>query len=126
MSVVNKLEEFFNNGPALITAKVLRDGANIEFKIDNDMYTLEKIEGKIKVKPGAKNCDVTFSMNKSAFEYVFAANSWEELMRRVQKISFFPTEEKNGNLRINMTDDQIADYSWRGYHYWARRMGFGL
>ena len=70
MNFVNKLEDFFNKGPALITAKVLRDGANIEFNIDNDKYTLEKIDGKIKVKPGAKDCDITFSMNKNAFDYV--------------------------------------------------------
>ena len=29
-------------------------------------------------------------------------------------------------VHVEMTDDQSADYSWRGYHYWARRMGFGL
>ena len=127
METAGKIQDFYNSGPGILSAKMLRDGAKIKITIDNNDYTLERTQGKLQVKPGINGkIDVTWSMNKAAFDYVFAATSWEEVRARVQQVSFFPTEEKHAKLHVDMTDDEIADYSWRGYHYWARRMGFGL
>ena len=127
METAGKIQDFYNSGPGILSAKMLRDGATIKITIDNQDYTLQRTEGKLQVKPGTHGkIDLTWTMNKAAFDYVFSAKSWEEVRSRVQEVSFFPNPEKNAKLRVNMTDDEIADYSWRGYHYWARRMGFGL
>ena len=125
--ISGKILDFFKSGPGILSAKMLRDGATIKIKIDNQDYTLQRTKGKLQVKPGThQKIDLTWTMNKAAFDYIFSAKSWEEVRSRVQEVSFFPNPEKNAKLRVNMTDDEIADYSWRGYHYWARRMGFGL
>jgi len=127
MEIAGKIQDFFNNGPGILSAKMLRDGAKIKISIDSDDYTLERTNGELQVKPGVSGkIDVTWTMNRAAFDYVFSSMSWEEVRSRVQEVSFFPTQEKNAKLHVDMTDDEIADYSWRGYHYWARRMGFGL
>ena len=127
METAGKIQDFFASGPGILSAKMLRDGARMKIKIDDKDYTLQRTEGQLKVEPGVSGkIDITWTMNKAAFDYVFAAKSWEEVRKRVQEVSFFPTEEKNAKLHVDMTDDEIADYSWRGYHYWARRMGFGL
>ena len=127
MSLSNVIEQFFVSGPGILSAKMLRDGATIKIIVDKDDYTLLRAEGKLQVKPQTTGkTDLTWTMNKAAFDYIFSATSWEEVRSRVQEVSFFPNPEKNAKLRVTMSDDQIADYSWRGYHYWARRMGFGL
>ena len=127
METAGKIQDFFNSGPGILSAKMLRDGARIKISIANEDYTLERTNGELQVNPGVSGeIDVTWSMNKAAFDYIIASTSWEEIRKRVQEVSFYPNEEKNAKLHVDMTDDQIADYSWRGYHYWARRMGFGL
>ena len=127
METAGKIQDFFVSGPGILSAKMLRDGARIKISVDGDDYTMDRVEGELKVKPGVSGkIDVTWTMNKAAFDYVFASKGWEEVRSRVQEVSFFPTEEKHAKLHVDMTDDEIADYSWRGYHYWARRMGFGL
>jgi hypothetical protein len=127
METAGKIQDFFIQGPGILSAKMLRDGARIKIDVDGDDYTLEVAEEKLQVKPGVVGkIDVTWSMNKAAFDYVFSSKSWDEVRSRVQEVSFYPNEEKNAKLHVDMTDDEISDYSWRGYHYWARRMGFGL
>ena len=127
METAGKIQDFFNTGPGILSAKMLRDGARIRISVDSDDYTLERANGELLVKPGVSGkIDVTWSMNKAAFDYVLASASWEEVRSRVQEVSFYDDKEKQAKLHVDMTDDQIADYSWRGYHYWARRMGFGL
>lgn len=127
METAGRIQDFFISGPGILSAKMLRDGARIKISIDDDAYTLERSNGELQVKPGVLGkIDVSWSMNKAAFDYVFASTSWEEVRSRVQEVSFFPNEEKRAKLHVDMTDDEIADYSWRGYHYWARRMGFGI
>jgi len=127
METAGKIQDFFNTGPGILSAKMLRDGARIRISVDSDDYTLERANGELLVKPGVSGkIDVTWSMNKAAFDYVLASSSWEEIRSRVQEVSFYDNKEKQAKLHVDMTDDEIADYSWRGYHYWARRMGFGL
>ena len=127
METAGRIQDFFISGPGILSAKMLRDGARIKISIDDDDYTLERSNGELQVKPGVSGkIDVSWSMNKAAFDYVFASTSWEEVRERVQEVSFYPNKEKKAKLHVDMSDDEIADYSWRGYHYWARRMGFGL
>ena len=127
VETAGEIQDFFVAGPGILSAKMLRDGARIKIVIDDEDYTLEMVDEKLQVKPGViGKIDMTWTMNKAAFDYVFASNSWDEVRRRVQEVSFFPTDEKHAKLHVDMTDDEISDYSWRGYHYWARRMGFGL
>ena len=127
METAGKIQDFFNTGPGILSAKMLRDGARIRISVDSDDYTLERANGELQVKPGVfGKIDVTWSMNRAAFDYVLASSGWEEVRSRVQEVSFYDNKEKQAKLHVDMTDDEIADYSWRGYHYWARRMGFGL
>ena len=127
MDLTTKIQEFFTSGPGLLSAKMLRNGACIKMTIDNNNFLIEKAEGNIQVKPKVNvKTDLTWDMNKKAFDYVFSSKSWKQVMLRVKEVSFFPNDEMHAKLRVTMSDDEIADYSWRGYHYWARRMGFGL
>jgi len=127
METAGKIQDFFNTGPGILSAKMLRDGARIRISVDSDDYTLERTNGELQVKPGVSGkIDVTWSMNRAAFDYILASSGWEEVRSRVQEVSFYDNKEKQAKLHVDMTDDEIADYSWRGYHYWARRMGFGL
>ena len=122
-----RLKNYFTNGWGKNAVRYLKDGASIKVLIDKAPFSLSKREGTIEVSPGApKSHDVLFEISSSAIDYMCDADTEDEVHNRLTQLAHHPTPERFSRMKIEVepTEKGRIAFYWKGYFFWARRMGF--
>jgi len=126
-NAANKLVDFLNEGYGQRATQYLKDGASFKLVVGDRPYSLVKSEGKMILDEGEpENYDVLLEYSPAAIDYLVDAGSVEDNMERLGEVAHSPTRDRYSRMRIEMTPTEKSriDFYWKGYFFWARRMGF--
>jgi len=124
---VENLKNFLNTGWGKRATQYLREGATFKLLVDKRPFSLSKREGKMEIGEGVpEHHDVLFEISSSAIEYLDGAKTQEEAQERLDQLIYHSTPEKYARVKIEAepTEKGRVDFYWRGFFFWARRMGF--
>lgn len=124
---VKGIETFLNSGWGKRATQYLKDGATFKLIIDKETYSLLKGGGKMQAIPGApENYDVVFEISSSAVKYLQEAKDEDDAHKRLGELIYHPTQDKYARMKIEAepTEKGRIAFYWKGFFFWARRMGF--
>lgn len=133
---ISRLESFYNDGLGKRATRTLRNGACMELQIDKEVYSFQKVDGKMSIKPGAPlRRDAVLRFKKSALDRMLDAKDEDELRQRltdsVRKMEIMfvpflmpPKKDSDGMSKEEMQKYAVQWLAWNGYIFWARRMRF--
>jgi hypothetical protein len=126
-TAANKLVGFLNEGFGQRATQYLKDGASFKLVVGEHPYSLAKSEGKMILNEGEPgNYEVLLEYSPAAIDYLTGAGTVEDSMERLGEVAHSPTSDRYARMRIEMapTEKSRVDFYWKGYFFWARRMGF--
>jgi len=125
--VWKSFEDFLNTGWGRRATQYLKEGATFKVLGDKEIFTLSKHEGKMEMSPGVpKNYEVLLEISSPAVEYLCDAKTEDEAQERLGQLIYHFTPERYARMKIQVepTEKGRIDFYWKGFYFWARRIGF--
>lgn len=119
--------DFLNQGWGRRATQYLKEGATFKVLVGKESFSLSKREGKMVMSPGIPDHhDVLLEISSSAIDDLSSAKTEDEAQERLGQLIYHPSPEKYARMKIEVepTEKGRIDFYWRGFFFWARRMGF--
>jgi len=124
---IENFKNFLNGGWGKRATQYLKEGATFKVLVDKEPFSLSKHEGKMEIGEGApKRHDVLLEISSSAIEYLCGAKTEDEAQERLGQLIYHFTPERYVRMKIEVepTERGRIDFYWKGFYFWARRLGF--
>jgi len=119
--------DFLNLSWGRRASQYLKEGATFKVLVDKEPFSLSKLEGKMVMSPGVpERHDVLLEISSSAIDDLSSAKTEDEAQERLGQLIYHPTPERYARMKIQVepTEKGRIDFYWKGFYFWARRMGF--
>jgi len=124
---VENILNFLNTGLGKRATRYLHDGATFKVLIDKEPFSLSKHEGKMEMGMGSPKCyDIVLEISSLGIEYLCEAKTDDDSQERLNQLIYHSTPEMYARIKIEIgnTEKDRIDFYWKGFFFWARRMGF--
>lgn len=127
-NVGKSFEDFLNKGFGKWATQYLKEGATFRVLLDKEAFSLSKHGRKMEMTPQQvpEKHDALLEISSSAVKYLCDAQKENDVHERLQQLIQHPTPEKYARMKIEVepTNEAGNDFYWKGFFFWARRMGF--